>query len=224
MQFFSVDDIPKECKDNKTKAKYVRKQIEKACKKLDGAEKTATEIQCKIGSMFVVLKGVLNKKKHVWPEYIKDKFPYINIRTVQRYMKLAKSYDSESSKTLAVAGQTRLLSLANKAKQEEQDVGDFLEDKKIDLDFDSEDPTAVSEFREKIDEVLNKKKPAKKDKTLDQFVSKLTSAADVCFKELESAKKDDKKQFKHLKADSVDESIDMLKKVLKQLEKVRQSI
>ena len=145
-------------------------------RKLDGAEKTATEIQCKIGSMFIVLKGILNKKKHKWPEYIKENFPYINIRTVQRYMKLAKSFNPEDDKTLAVAGQTRLLSLANKAKQEEQDVADFLEDKKIDLDFDPEDPTAVSEFREKIDEVLNKKKkPAKKDKTLDQFVTKLTS-------------------------------------------------
>ena len=46
---------------------------------------------------------------------------------------------------------------------------------------------------------------------------KLTTAADVCFKELKSAK-DDEKQLKHLKADSVDESIEKLKKVLKQLE------
>ena len=37
-------------------------------------------------------------------------------------------------------------------------------------------------------------------------------------------KKDDKKQLKHLKAVTVDESIEKLKKVLKQLEKVRRSI
>ena len=153
---FTIDSIPDHLVEEDEKARYIKKEIKKHYSELTKQTKTVTEIESKIGERFNTLKEVVKKSGNKWTEYIEDNFSYINIRTAQRWMKLAKAVDIENHPSLAYAGQTRLLTLANLAKRNKAEVDAFLKDGGVSLDFNTKKRPEVGKFRDKVDDLIKK--------------------------------------------------------------------
>lgn len=221
---FTLEDLPEELGSKKEKADYIRKEIKKAANDLNSSGKASTEMDVRIGSLFNVLKKVVKKKKAEWTSYVEERFPYLNIRTIQRQMKLAKGVNLDKRPKLSFAGQTRLLALM-RCVPKKGEVGDFLKERNFDLDFDVKKPKAVNEFQKEIDELIQNEKPSKKPPkvSISTSLSRVNLAAEKC-KEVIKLAKEDKNLLKPVKPDVVSRTIKGIERLLEQLKKMRKRI
>ena len=161
---FTIDSIPGDLVEDDDKEKFIKREIKEKFSELNKLAKTTTELEIRIGELFNTLKQVVKKNDKKWKKYIENNFRYMNIRTVQRWMKLAQTVDFENHPSLAYAGQTRLLALANLAKKDKSEIHAFLKDSGVSLDFETEKRVDVGKFRDKVDGLIKKHSPKKKVK------------------------------------------------------------
>jgi len=175
---FTIDSIPDDLVENDDKEQFIKKKIEKKYSELNKLAKTATELEIKLGQMLNTLKEVVRKDGKKWKRYVAKNFPYMSIRTVQRWMKLAKAVDIESHPSLAYVGQTRLLTLANLAKRNKVEVDAFLKDGGVSLNFKKKKKADVGKFRNKVDALIKKKRTKKKvEHTTDAIINRFLKTA-----------------------------------------------
>ena len=63
---FTIDSISEKYKDEKDRVQYIKRQINKTYNKLNARGKTSTELEHKMGAMFIVLKQIVKKKGKKW--------------------------------------------------------------------------------------------------------------------------------------------------------------
>jgi hypothetical protein len=152
--------IPKKHKSFKDKTEYLIEEIKAGFSKLDGIEKKGVECAVRLGQSCLLLKKfVKGKKKRKWEDFVKENFSQ-DIRTIQRYMKLASKVFLEEDPTLALLGQTRLYELVNLAGKDT--VCELLEDNDIDIEIDLEDQDSIPAFKKEVDEFIQQQKKTKR--------------------------------------------------------------
>ena len=147
----------------------------------------------------------------------------MNIRTAQRWMKLAKAVDIESQPSLAYAGQTRLLTLANLAKRNKSEVHAFLKDNGVSLDFKKKKKADVRKFRDEIDALTKKQSqgPQKGAKTTaNNIINRLLKTAKELSQMLDDTA-DDEEVTESVDKKTLENSIDEFEELLEQLKQLR---
>jgi len=150
--------IPKKYKSFDDKIDFLFKKIRLALSEFEGIEKAGAEQAILIGHWCSLMKKVVKKsKKGRWQKFIKDRFPSLPIRTVQRYMKIARKVDPKEYPALAFLGKTRLYDLAALAGKEGK-MADLLHENNIDLDIDLTEQDQIHSLKSKVDELLDQEK------------------------------------------------------------------
>jgi hypothetical protein len=219
---FTIDSIPDNFVKDDEKEKFIKKQIKKKYSELNKLAQTATELEITVGQMLNTLKQVVRKNEKKWKRYVEKNFPYLSIRTVQRWMKLAKTVDIENHPSLAYAGQTRLLTLANLAKRNKAEVDAFLKDGGVSLDFNTKKRPEVGKFRDKVDDLIKKHRPPKeKTASANSMINRLLKAAKELIQKFENDNDEedvtesvDKNTLEH-SIEEVEELLQMLKQIKK---------
>jgi hypothetical protein len=218
---FTTDSIPEKYKSDKRKEKFVVQKIEGVHGKINKAAKNVTEYAGKMGQMFIVLKAVTKKEGDAWEEYVEKKFPYLNIRTIQRRMKLARHVDLQKYRNLGFAGQTRLLNLINFAEKKKKEVHSILKLEDIALEFNRKDPTEVKNFRDEIDLLIQQSKPkGKKSQGITGIIRALSKTSMNWCAKLESVGNNGLAR-KSVNKTELEEGIKKLEDLLKQLKRLK---
>jgi hypothetical protein len=160
----TIDNIPKDLVKDDEKTQFIEKEISEMYCEFNKQVKTTTELELKIGQMLNTLKQVVKNNGMTWKEYKENNLSYINIITIQCWMKLAKVVDIESYPNLAYAGRNRLLTLARVAKKNNSEIHSFLKKKRISPNFRTTKKDAVRIFRDKVDALIEKQYRKKKGK------------------------------------------------------------
>lgn len=220
---FDLNSVPNDLVEDHEKADFISKEIKKQYSELSKLAKTTAEHEIQIGQMFIALKQVVRKKGKTWNAHVEKKFPYMNIRTVQRWMKLAKAVDVESHPGLAYAGQTRLLTLANLAKREGSEIHAFLKDSEIDLDFNTKNRKEVGNFRDKIDALIKEQNPSPKKRaktSANALINRLLKAAKELTRKLDDTV-DGEEDTEAVDKKTLENSIEEVEELLEQLKKIK---
>ena len=160
----SSPSIPKEYKTREDKIDYVTDQIQEILPKLDAVEKKGTEYAVQLGQWYMSLKELVKEeKKTKWEDFVKEAFPHVSIRTIQRHMKIAEKVNLNAAPALAFLGQTRLYELAYLAG--EDNVFEFLEDHDIEVQIDLEDEDSINSFKHKVGQFTYQQKKEKHSKS-----------------------------------------------------------
>ena len=132
----------------------ILQEIENKHKNLMQGRMNALQISLKLGNLFLDLKQIVKEKGDNFEDYIQRHVTYITLRTVQRYMKIAKSVDLEKYPALKWVGQVRLYELITIAKA--KDVGKFLETKGIDCKIQRDRKEDLKILMDKMDVLIEK--------------------------------------------------------------------
>lgn len=226
--FFKLEDVPDEHKTEEQQITYLQKEIKETAKDFNKEGKASVESAVRLGCMLNVLKELVNgQEKGSWEKYRDSELTFVNKRTGQRCMSLARSLGSilEKSAKLSWAGKTRLLQLAKLAKKLGKDVEDLLEENEVSLDFDHKKWKQVKAFHDEIDNLLDEVKPpqGKKEKGLKATVLRMKKEAATWTSKLK-ASKDDEGLLDGIEPEAIDETIDEFEKLLKQLERAKERI
>lgn len=226
---FTIDSIPNKFVKDDEKEQFIKEKIKKKYSELNKLAKTATEHEINIGQMLNILKEVVRKNGKKWQKYIENNFPYMNIRTVQRWTKLAETVDVESHPGLAYAGQTRLLSLANLAKKNDSEVHAFLKGSGVSLNFDTKKRVDVGKFRDKVDGLIKKHSPPKEatasanSTSANSMINRLLKVTKELSQKLENTVTD-KKVTELVDENVLDKSINEVEELLEQLKQIRKEL
>jgi len=163
MKKYNKVKIPSEHKTYDQKVEFLIEEIEEAYEECVALEKTAVERAIRLGTWCNTFKAVVRKhKKGKWQEVIGKHLPHLSIRTVQRYMKLARKVDLDEYPALAFLGQTwlyQLMEFAGKTK-----VHEFLAKNDIDFEVDIEEEDSIDDFKLEVEELIERLKAAKPGK------------------------------------------------------------
>jgi hypothetical protein len=222
---FTLEELPEGLGSKKEKEKYIQKEIKKAVKEFNLNGKSSTELEYRIGSMFIVLKKVVKKDGDEWETYREDKFPYLNKRTVQRYMRLANKYDLHTYPMLSFAGQTRLLDLLSIVPKKES-IADFLNDNGIGINREPKHPNEVTNFKNKIDDLIKSKKEENKKPRPPSVSASLNRIKDTTKKydEVYKLAKEDNDLLKPVSLSELKQTIELVENLLKQLKRHRKQV
>ncbi|MBU1417315.1 MAG: hypothetical protein KKI15_02400 [Proteobacteria bacterium] len=122
-----------------------------------------TKTAIKQGELFIDLKKVVKKEKKSFQKFCKKTFPDLLPKTIQRYMLLARHVDVGEHPALSALSQNqlnRLIILNGKS-----DVGKYLEDNDITLNFAPEDLKESAELKAAVDNFI---KPKQKSATTSE--------------------------------------------------------
>jgi hypothetical protein len=225
---FKLEDVPDEHETEEQQITYLQGEIKETAKDFNKEGKAAVESAVRLGCMLNVLKELVNgQKKGSWEKYRDTELTYVNKRTGQRCMALARSLGPvlEKSAKLSWAGKTRLLKLAKLAKKLGKDVGDLLEDSEVALDFDHKKVKKVKAFHDQIDKLLKEVKAPKekKEKGLKATVLRMKKAATTWAEDLKASKSDGD-LLDGIKPETIQETIHKFEKLLNQLSKAKKRI
>lgn len=225
---FKLEDVPDEHKTEEQQITYLQGEIKETAKDFNKEGKASVESAVRLGSMLNVLKDLVNgQKSGTWEKYRDSELTFVNKRTGQRCMSLARSLGPilEKSAKLSWAGKTRLLQLAKLAKKLGKDVEDLLEENEVSLDFDHKKWKQVKSFHDEIDNLLDEVKPpqGKKEKGLKATVLRMKKAATTWSEDLK-ASKSDSDLLDGIEPEAIDETIDEVKELLKQLKRAKERI
>ncbi len=225
---FSVSDIPEEHSTTEEQINYLQGEIKEVAKAFNKEGKASVESAVRLGSMLNEMKGLVNgQKKGSWEKYRDSELTFVNKRTGQRCMSLARSLGPilKKSAKLSWAGKTRLLQLAKLAKKFGKDVEDLLEENEVSIDFDHKKWKQVKAFHDEIDNLLDEVKPpkGKKEKGLKATVLRMKKAATTWSEDLK-ASKSDSDLLDGIEPEAIDETIDVVEKLLKQLKRAKERI
>ncbi len=222
---FTADDIPEEHASKKDKEKYITKQILKAVKEFELTGKASTELEYRIGSMFIVLKKVIKKDGKEWESYMEEKFAYLNKRTVQRYMRLAKQFDLHTYPTLSFAGQTRLLSLL-KIVPKKEPIADFLDQNGIAINRELKHPKDILDFKASIDDLIRSTTAENKKARLPSVRASLSRIKETTnkYSEVYKLAREDNSLLTPVTLSEIEQTIELVKNLLKQLKKQRKQV
>lgn len=187
---------------------------------------TALRYAMSIGKMSHKLKRLVKKQGMGWTDYVKNNFPGLTIRTIQRYMKIYKRTPAKKYPVLKTLGQSVVLTIIDKLEKG-QDVASFLDENGIHLEVDMEEEEEIQEFSEKVADLIyvddgkkggvNKKKKQKSKKSTESFKIYI----DSFITKIEKAKKNQKliekislKEFTRLEK-QIKEEMSSLKKLIK---------
>jgi hypothetical protein len=132
----------------------ILQEIEIEHKNLMQGRMNALQISLKLGRLFLDLKPIVRQKGGKFEDYMKRKVSYLTLRTIQRYMKLAKNVNLEKYPALKWFGQVRLYELTTIAKA--KDLGKFLETKGIDCKIQTDRKENLKVLMDKIDVLIEK--------------------------------------------------------------------
>jgi hypothetical protein len=225
---FKLEDVPDEYKTKDDKIAYLKGEIKEAAEAFNEEGKASVESAVRLGCMLNVLKELVKgQKKKSWGKYCKEKLTSVNKRTGQRCMTLARSLGPmlEKSAKLSWAGQTRLLELAKLSKKLDKDVGDFLQEREVSLDFNHKKVKQVKAFNDQIDKLLDEFNPpkGKKEKGLKATVLRMKKEAVTWTSKLK-ASEDDEGLLDGIEPKAIDKTIRKFEKLLKQLSKAKKRI
>jgi hypothetical protein len=88
-----------------------------------------------------------------WIPYFEKRFSYPEVRTAQRFMKVARQVDLEETPALACLGKTALYKLT--AMAEKEDLANNLSDRGFDLKIDPKDKVAIEDLKGQLDEYID---------------------------------------------------------------------
>ena len=78
----------------------ILQEIENEHKNLMQGRMNALQNSLKLGSLFLDLKPIVKQKGEKFEDYMKQKVSYLTLRTIQRYMKIAKNVNLEKHPAL----------------------------------------------------------------------------------------------------------------------------
>jgi len=109
--------IPEKYNTLSKKVNYIGKKIDARYDKAQESAATATRHMVKMGEYFINAKRIVKEHKGKWKEHVRRRFPYLDIRTVERYMKLGRHIDLKKYPALAYISQSDLLILIGQEKK-----------------------------------------------------------------------------------------------------------
>lgn len=115
-----------------------------------------------IGKECIKLKSRLKINKINFTEYIDSSMEGIKLRSVQRYMDIARTLPADPHPAMYLLLQRQILSFSRFLKIDE-DISDLVNGKILDMDIDCTDVSEIESFRRRADEVIRELK--KKSKT-----------------------------------------------------------
>lgn len=203
--------------------KKVIKEINQLHSSLEVSARRSVHLAQQLGRSLVELKRLTKLSGKKWESYRDEIFPYLNSKSAQRYMNLAKLPDLEANPSLAAAGEIRLLDLARATKN--QDIDDVLKDHQISTEFDVESIDDVKSFRDDIDSLIEKSSPASRKKPLGIkiLLLRLLNSSSSLLAELKKIKKD-KTQLKQADPAGLDKAIETFTEVCEVLEQLRKRV
>jgi len=222
-----VFNYPKEVKSTEEKIDYLGDQVKEFYGELLESEKTSTGRAHQLGRFLEELKGQLKKSGANFHDFLGEKFPYITVRTAQRYMELAKKIDLDSYPTIGTAGLVRLKKLMDVVGKRGSIV-DLLNDNKIGLNFSIDDAKAVRKFKNEVDDLLNKspkekkgkgKKNSKKSEPSFESLSRRVSS----FLDSLKALMENKVEIQNVEAKVLNQMINFTAEALEKLKKIQET-
>lgn len=219
-------EFPKGCKTFEQKIEFLIEGMKKDAYSLTKIEQKGVKRVHRLGQRGILMKKVVKKhKKGKMPDILKEHFPDLSMRTLQRYMKLAERVDLVKSPSLAYLGQTRLYQLIEIAGK--RTIEELLNEVDIDFDHDS-GKGAIIRFKEKIDEFIRYRKGGHSEeikeakRPVKSGVKQVKQSAESFITSIKSAIKEGgtstKKERQELMKiiETVEEKLATLKKNLKQ--------
>ena len=88
-----------------------------------------------------------------WIPYFEKRFSYPEVRTAQRFMKVARQVDLEDTPALACLGKTALYKLT--AMAEKEDLASHLSDRGFNLKIDPKDKVAIEDLKGQLVEYID---------------------------------------------------------------------
>ncbi len=152
--------------------KSIRDIYDQSCETL----RTSTDQLYRMGQKLQLLKDALIEIGQPFGKFIKNEIPYLNIRTAERYMRLAKKGKIDEYPSLAHAGIVRLLELDRISG--DYSVDKFLKNNKIEIFYNTKDKAEVREFLMDIDKLINKHKVKPINKDTNDHASLIKDFAD----------------------------------------------
>ena len=116
------------------------------------SRRTTTEQAVVLGNKLIALKKLVKGESGKWTSYVRDKFPEIDIRDIQRFMALGRKMTSDNCPALMGLSQNQLRQLIKTC--DGSSLEDYLRSQNIELDFNTDDPDDAKAFQEDINRLL----------------------------------------------------------------------
>jgi hypothetical protein len=199
------------------------KEINETYLKFELYGRRTVESALKLGGLFLDLQKDIRKAGRKWMEYFAETFANIDIRTMQRCMRLAKRFDLEETPSLVVLNQTKLHELDHAAG--EVPILKFLEEHNLPTKVDTEDGQEVNELRDNIESAIEKARKTSKKKSsgIKILLLGLLNSNSARLEQLKKIR-NDKKQLREGDPAGFDRAIETLTEICEVLKRMRKKV